>query len=146
VVDAARRSRLGGELIFLAKALTDIFHHIWRAITSGMVSWHDIKMFIEHASLVTSDALHVLVGVLTWIAVALVLRRSLAASAPWLILLALTLFNECVDLWVERWPNMAMQLGESAKDVLLTMTLPTILLIAVRSRPNLFRTAAGRRR
>jgi hypothetical protein len=121
--------------------MTEIFHHMWRAITSGMASWHETKMFIEHASVVTSDALHLLVGTLTWIAVALVLRRSLSASIPWLILLTLTLFNEIVDLWVERWPDMAMQLGESAKDVLLTMTLPTVLMLAVRLRPNLFRAS-----
>jgi hypothetical protein len=101
-------------------------------------------MFIEHASVVSSDALHVLVGVLLWVLIAYVMRRSLSAPLPWLTLLALTLFNECVDLWVERWPDIAMQLGESAKDVLLTMTLPTVLAFAVRLRPNLFRPLPAR--
>jgi hypothetical protein len=119
---------------------------LWRFVSHGMMSWYETKMFIEHASVVTSDALHVLVGTLVWIAAAMVLRRSLSASRPWLLVLALTLLNECVDLWVERWPDMAMQLGESAKDVLLTMTLPTLLLFAVRFRPNLFRPSPGRRR
>ena len=63
-------------------------------------------------------------------------------------LLVLTLLNECVDLWVEQWPDKAMQYGESAKDILLTMTLPTVLMFAVRLRPNLFRPAPlrGKRR
>ena len=51
-----------------------------------------------------------------------------------------------VDFWIERWPDLWMQLGESAKDILLTMALPTVLMFAVRSRPNLFRARpAGRR-
>jgi TRAP-type uncharacterized transport system fused permease subunit len=111
-----------------------------------MTSWYQAKMFIEHASVVSSDALHVLIGVLLWVLVAYVARRSLSAPLPWLAVLALTLLNECVDLWVERWPDIAMQLGESAKDVLLTMALPTVLAFAVRLRPNLFRPLPARRK
>jgi diacylglycerol kinase len=102
-------------------------------------------MFVEHASIVSSDAIHVLVGVLVWMLAALITRRSLATWLPWLAVLALALLNEAVDLAVERWPDLAMQLGESAKDIWLTMTLPTLLLIAVRLRPNLFRAASRRR-
>jgi len=122
-----------------------IVGELWRGISDVMMSWYETKMFIEHATVVSSDALHVLVGVLVWTLAALVLRRSLSASIPWLIVLALTLLNEGVDLWVERWPHLAMQLGESAKDVLLTMTLPTVLLLAIRLRPSLFRPLPSRR-
>jgi len=114
-------------------------------VTSGMMSWYEAKMFIEHASVVNSDGLHVLVGVLVWLLAAVVLRRSLAAPSPWLVLFVLILLNESVDLWAEQWPDMAMQLGESAKDILLTMTLPTVLAFAIWWRPSLFR-APGRRR
>jgi hypothetical protein len=123
-----------------------VLHPLWHAMTGAMLSWYEAKMFVEHASLVSSDALHVLVGVLVWTLVALALRRSLAAWLPWLLLFALILFNESVDLWVEQWPYLAMQLGESAKDILLTMTLPTVLMFAVRLRPNLFRAPPVRRR
>ena len=123
-----------------------MFKQAWHAVTDGMMSWYKVKMFVEHAAVVTSDSLHVLVGVIAWIVIAMVLRRSLSAALPWLLVLVLTLLNECVDLWVEQWPSLAMQLGESAKDVLLTMTLPTVLLFAVRLRPNLFRPAPARRR
>ena len=115
-------------------------------VTKGMMVWYEAKMFIEHASVVNSDGLHVLVGVMAWVLAAMVSRRSLSAPLPWLVLLVLTLLNECVDLWVEQWPDKAMQLGESAKDVLLTMTLPTVLLFAIRLRPNLFRASPRRRR
>jgi hypothetical protein len=39
-----------------------------------------------------------------------------------------------------------MQYGECAKDVLLTMLLPTILMLAVRFAPGLFRGGSRRRR
>ena len=123
-----------------------LFAQLRHVVTGGMASWYEAKMFIEHASVVNSDGLHVLVGVLSWVLFAMVLRRSLSAALPWQILLVLTLLNECVDLWAEQWPDKAMQYGESAKDVLLTMTLPTVLLFAVRFRPNLFRAPPRRRR
>lgn len=122
-----------------------LFEQLRQAVTGGMLTWYDAKMFIEHASVVNSDGLHVLIGVLAWLVVAAAFRRSLADRFPWLIILVVTLLNECVDLWAEQWPDKAMQLGESAKDILLTMTLPTVLLLAVRLRPNLFRAPARRR-
>jgi hypothetical protein len=121
--------------------VTPILEKLWHAVTGGMMSWYETKMFIEHASVVSSDALHVLVGVALWLLIAVVVRKRLSAPLPWLILLALIGFNELVDLWVEQWPDKGMQYGESAKDILLTMTLPTLLLFAVRLRPNLFRPA-----
>ena len=126
--------------------MTPVIDQLRHVVTGGMLSWYDAKMFIEHASVVNSDGLHVLLGVLGWMLVAMVLRRGLAARLPWLVLLVLTLLNECVDLWAEQWPDKAMQFGESAKDVLLTMTLPTVLALAVRLRPNLFRLPPPRRR
>jgi hypothetical protein len=123
-----------------------IFHQFWHVTTGGMRSWYEAKMFIEHASVVSSDALHVLVGVLVWMVAAVVLRRSLSSWFPWLILLGLAVLNEFVDFWVELWPYVGMQLGESAKDILLTMALPTVLMFAVRSRLNLFRARPARRR
>lgn len=115
------------------------------AIRSGMTSWYDVKMFIEHASVISSDAIHVLIGVAVWVTAALVSRRPLSGSIPWLAALGLTLLNEAIDLSIERWPSLSQQLGESAKDVLLTMALPTLLLIAIRLRPNLFRPGSRRR-
>ncbi len=71
-------------------------------------------------------------------------RRPLSDWRPWLAVLVLLVLNECVDLWVERWPDLAMQYGESAKDLLLTMILPTLGMILVRSAPRLFSASAGR--
>jgi len=126
--------------------VTSIFHQLWYVATGGMRSWYEAKMFIEHASAVSSDALHVLVGTLVWILAAIILRRNLSTLIPWTLVLGLTLFNEVVDLWIERWPDLAMQYGESAKDIVLTMTLPTVLLLLARTQPGLFHAFRRARR
>jgi hypothetical protein len=125
-----------------------LFHQFWHVTTGGMRSWYEAKMFIERMSLVSSDALHLLVGTLVWLLIAAALRKPISEWIPWLILFALIAFNEGVDLWIEQWPDLGMQYGESAKDVGLTMIIPTALLIAARVRPDLFRSypdAASRR-
>lgn len=111
---------------------------LWHLITGGMLSWYEAKMFIEHASVISSDALHVLVGTVVWLVSAIAWRKPISSWLPWLVLLLLLVFNEGVDLWVEHWPDPAMQYGESAKDVLLTMALPSLLLTLSRVRPQLF--------
>src|SRR3954447_24846912 len=93
-------------------------------LSAGMMAWYRTKMFVEHAIFFSSDALHVLVGMAAWIVIAMLWRRPLSDWRPWLTVLGLLLLNEFVDLWVERWPDLAMQYGESAKDLLLTMILP----------------------
>ena len=106
--------------------------------------WYESKLFIEHALAISHDGLHVLTGVMIQLAVALAVRRTLASWLPWMAVLGFALANEAVDLWVERWPNPGMQFGEGAKDIVLTTLLPTILLVAARVRPDLFRTRARR--
>ena len=107
-------------------------------VSGAMMSWYQAKMFVEHAMFFSSDALHVIAGVIVWLLLALALRRPVSSWLPWLGLLALLLCNEAVDLWVERGPDPAMQYGESAKDVMLTMALPALLMAAARMRPQLF--------
>jgi hypothetical protein len=119
---------------------------VWDTITSAMTSWHQGKLFVEHTIAINHDALHVIVGVLLWIALGFILRQSLSSWFPWAWLLAFILWNETVDLWVEQWPDPGQQYGEGAKDVLLTMFLPTVLMLVVRLRPQLFAGAPKRRR
>jgi hypothetical protein len=122
-------------------------HGVWDAVVAIMTSWHEGKVFIEHSVSVSHDSLHVIVGVLIWLAFALLLRRPVTSWKPWLWLLAIILWNETVDLWMEQWPDPGQQYGEGAKDVIVTMLVPTLIMFAARLRPDLFRgTAAGRRR
>jgi hypothetical protein len=107
-----------------------------------MTVWHQVKVFLEHAIGVSNDALHVILGVAVQLTAALVLRRPIGSASPLAVVFAFTLANEAVDLWTERWPDPGMQYGESAKDVILTMLLPSIFMLAARLRPRLFREQA----
>ncbi len=77
-------------------------------------------------------------GLLISLIVATLARRPITSWLPWLATLAIILCNEAVDLWVEIWPDHAMQLGEGAKDIMTTMAIPTLLALAVRLNPKLF--------
>ena len=108
------------------------------------LEWQEWKRFLEHGAAIGNDAVHVLAGVVLQLAFALLLRRPLPSLAPWLAVLALALLNEASDLWIEAWPDPAMQYGEGAKDVVLTMALPTLLLVTTRYLPKLYERAPER--
>jgi len=125
---------------------SEILHRLWESISVAMSSWHQGKLFVEHAISISHDTLHLIVGVLIWIVAALSSRRPLTSWIPWLWVLAFILWNEAGDLWNEHWPDPGQQYGEGAKDVVLTMFVPTLLMLAARARPDLFRSGARRRR
>ena len=104
--------------------------------------WNSVKTFIEHAFGFSHDALHVEIGVFLQILFALAMRRPLGSLLPWAAIFLLETANESSDLTIERWPDFAMQFGESAKDLTLTMLLPTVLLGLARYQPQLFRPKA----
>ena len=116
----------------------------WHAVSGWMAFWFHTKMFIEHASSISSDAMHVFAGVFIQLLVAILSRRTVSNWLPWFVVLGLGLLNEFIDLWMEQWPDLAMQYGESAKDMLLNMALPTLLMLVVRVRPDLFGLRARR--
>ena len=111
-----------------------------------MSSWHQGKLFIEHAVAISHDTLHVFAGIIVQLVAAMISRRPVWSWRPWLWVLAVIMWSETVDLWTERWPDPGMQYGEGVKDLLLTMFVPTVLMIAARRRPDLFRASPRRRR
>jgi hypothetical protein len=78
------------------------------------------------------DTLHVLVGICLQFAVAFILRMPVTRWIPWLVVLAIEVANEWSDLRAEKWPDPGMQYGAGAKDILLTMALPTLILLVSR--------------
>jgi diacylglycerol kinase len=103
------------------------------------------KMFLERSLAFHNDALHVMVGMGLALVFAALLRRSLADWLPWLLVLALELANEVNDYFFEIWANeVPQQLGEIAKDIALTMVLPTLVLIVARRWPHLLTGQRGR--
>lgn len=108
-----------------------------------MCEWVETKHFIERSVSLSPDALHVIAGVMMQVAAALLLRKPLTSWWPWLVVLVFTSSNEIIDLWFERWPSSGMQLGEGFKDLLLTMLLPTMLLLASRRFPRHFEPSSS---
>jgi len=121
-----------------------MMHGLGKALLAAMTSWHRGKLFIEHLVTLSHDSIHIIAGLLLWIIAGALLRRPLTSWAPWLCALAAIMWNESVDLVVERWPERSWQYGEGAKDVLLTMFVPTVIMLAARLRPELF-NGGGRR-
>jgi hypothetical protein len=101
------------------------------------VDWHQLKTWLETASGLNMDALHVHAGILLLVAAALMLRRPLRSPWPWLVVLAAELANEYYDLNYEIWPTRGQQFAEGAKDIWNTMLLPTAILVAARWFPAL---------
>jgi hypothetical protein len=119
---------------------------IWVTVRDAMVSWHQGKLFIEHAVRINHDALHIMVGALLWLVIALLLRRRINSWYPWLWTAAIIAWNETVDLWTEHWPDPGHQYGEGVKDLIVTMFVPSLMMIAARTRPDLFRAGLRPRR
>jgi diacylglycerol kinase len=111
--------------------LADLLH-------TTALDWNSFKLFLERGSAIDNDAIHVLVGGLGVLLVAFITRRSVAEWVPWLVILAVALVNEAIDLSVEQWPDLAVQYGESAKDIVLTMVFPTTFMIVSRLQPQLW--------
>lgn len=107
-------------------------------------SWQEWKLFLEHSVAVSNDSIHVIAAVALQLLFALLFKRPLSSLLPWLAVLALALANEASDFWADLWPKPAMQYGESAKDLVLTMALPTLLLLSTRYLPQLYGRALER--
>jgi len=110
-----------------------------KAAGTIMWSWAEWKLFFERSVSFTTDSMHVISGVVIMLLTAVIIRRPISDWRPWLLVLLLALFNEFSDLWIERWLHPGRQLGESVKDVLLTLALPTLLLFSARLMPHLYK-------
>jgi len=109
-----------------------------RAMQRLALDWYQVKLFAQQASGIGMDAMHVIAGALLLFAAALLLRTSVARPLPLLIVLLIELLNEASDFRAELWPQLAMQAGEAAKDIVLTMSVPLLIFLATRYRPALF--------
>ena len=101
------------------------------------LDWYQVKLFVQHASGMSMDALHVIAGVALLFAIALLLRSSVARRLPLLLVLLVATINEASDFRAETWPQLGMQAGEGAKDLILTMIVPVLIFLVARYRPKL---------
>jgi len=109
------------------------------------MDWYSIKLLVVEQTALSRDALHILFGAAGQILVAFVIRRSLAHPVPWLAVLIGQCANEFYDLAREEWSDRAMWPG-SVRDLLVTMAIPTALLLLTRFAPGLFVSPKGTRR
>ncbi|HEY0014589.1 MAG TPA: hypothetical protein VGB79_17235 [Allosphingosinicella sp.] len=110
------------------------------------MDWYSVKLAVVEQTNLSRDALHIFFGLAGQLLVALVIRRSLAHPVLWLALLLFELANEYYDLAREDWTDRAMWPG-TVRDLLVTMAVPTVLLILTRTAPGLFaRTGKGKRK
>lgn len=109
-----------------------LIHALWASLADFMVDWHAAKVLVEDAVPISHDILHLVIGLMAYLLLALVMRRPLTSWWPWLWTFVIILWNETVDLWTEVWPYPGMQYREGIKDLALTMLLPTLLLAASR--------------
>src|SRR6478672_10513772 len=65
-----------------------MLHDLWKTIVAAMSSWHQGKLFIEHSLSISHDSIHIIVGMLLWLAFGLLLRRPLTSWRPWAWLFA----------------------------------------------------------
>ena len=111
---------------------------LWSRFHELAFVWNDAKVFLEHVVAFSQDSLHVIASVLIQLVAALMLRKSVSSWWPWLVVLTAAAINELADLWIDQWPQPAVQYGEGARDLLLTLLLPTLLLITSRTFPTLY--------
>lgn len=107
------------------------------------MDWYQWKLLLEHGTGASMDSLHVILGVILQLGIAALMRLPVSRLYPWLAVLGIELANELNDLRVEVWPDPGMQYGEGLKDIVLTMFLPTIILIASRRMPHLLTARAS---
>lgn len=96
------------------------------------MDWLQVKLALMAASGLDRDALHIYGGVFIQIVTALLLRRKLGDWLPWLVVLALTVAGEAADVYVDIWPDHALQAGKAIHDLVNTMAMPTLLLVLFR--------------
>jgi hypothetical protein len=100
------------------------------------MDWHHLKDWIEHASGLNMDALHVYAGVGIQIAAALLLHKRLSSPWPWLVVLGAEFANEVYDYTYEVWPDRDIQFAEGLRDMWNTMVMPSLILLLARYAPN----------
>ena len=91
-----------------------------------------LKLSIIAASQLSRDALHVYVGLATFVIAALVFRRSIRSWLPWFAVLVVAVLVEAVDLRDDLLTRGHLRWLASTHDLLNTMLWPTVLVLVAR--------------
>jgi hypothetical protein len=88
-----------------------------------------IKLAIVAATGLSKDALHIYVGLAVFLAAAVVLRKPLRSIVPWLVIFAMAIAGEVLDMRDDIASLGYWRWGASLHDVLNTLFWPTVLLL-----------------
>jgi hypothetical protein len=101
------------------------------------MDWYQIKLLLLAETGLSRDALHILFGVAAQLLLAAVLRRPLSSPLPWLGVLIAEAANEYHDLTGDSFTHKKIW-PDSLVDFLVTMAIPTALLLLSRYAPSMF--------
>ena len=105
--------------------------------------YSDAKFGLEQRIPFDADWLHLIIGPVILAAAAVVMRKPMASRGPWLVVALLGILNEVIDLMEGASVVPSVAYFESATDFLLTMAIPTALLIKARFFPRSSKGAGG---
>lgn len=91
-----------------------------------------IKLAIISTTGLSKDALHIYVGLAIFLVAAIVLRKPLRSVVPWLLVLAVVVAGELVDMRDDILSLGYWRWGASVHDILNTLFWPTVLLLLAR--------------
>ena len=102
------------------------------------MDWMGVKGLATDLT-IAKDALHIYLAFVIQVSTAIVFRKPLSNSLPWLAVLLVELVNEGLDIWLgEELHLKQWQVDGAAHDLVNTMILPTVLLLLCRYSPGLF--------
>tara|TARA_R110001599_G_scaffold78552_2_gene213496 strand:- start:10574 stop:10948 length:375 start_codon:yes stop_codon:yes gene_type:complete len=102
------------------------------------MQWFELKNWLELSTGLDRDSLHIYAGVGVQLAVAVILRRSLASPVPWLFAVCVALANEYYDYsFISVASSGAQQAyDEAVRDIWNTLLLPSVLWLIARFFPE----------
>ena len=102
------------------------------------MNWFELKNWLELSTGLDRDSLHIYAGVGVQLAVAVILRRSLASPVPWLFAVCVALANEYYDYsFISVASSGAQQAyDEAVRDIWNTLLLPSVLWLIARFFPE----------
>lgn len=95
------------------------------------IFWHAKIMIVDVTGL-DRDALHIYVGFTVYIVCCLLTGWKARDWKPWLVVLAAGIAGEALDLWISVAYDKPVMIREGLKDVLNTVLVPTVILLAAR--------------
>jgi len=108
-------------------------------VQTAVIFYEAAKDWLVATTAITKDAWHLYFALLIQLAVAQLFRRRLASVGPLLVLAALEFLNEYMDFQHYHIAGADPLLGwapDTARDVVNSLLLPTILFLAARFRPD----------